>query len=183
LPVPFNLQPLLTGKLVRLRPLEPADFDALFDVASDPLIWEQHPERDRYREPVFRRFFRGALDSKGALLALDADGGQVIGSSRFYGYDEATREVEIGWTFLARRYWGGRYNGEMKRLMLDHAFKWVDHVLFVIGAQNFRSRKATEKMGAVRIGSRAAPDRPDSLVYRIDVADWMARRDTSTRIA
>jgi RimJ/RimL family protein N-acetyltransferase len=175
--VPLNLQPRLTGKLVRLRPLEPADFDALFDVASDPLIWEQHPERDRYREPVFRRFFRGALDSRGALAVLDADGGRLIGSSRFNDYDETAREVEIGWTFLARRYWGGRYNGEMKRLMLDHAFEWVDRVLFVIGVQNFRSQKAIEKMGAVRLGTRAGADTDtqDRIVYRIDAADWMAR--------
>jgi RimJ/RimL family protein N-acetyltransferase len=178
----LNLQPLLTGKLVRLRPLEPADFDALFEVASDPLIWEQHPERDRCREPVFRQFFRGALDSRGALVVLDADSGQVIGSSRFHDYDEAAREVEIGWTFLARRYWGGRYNGEMKRLMLDHAFEWADCVLFVIGVRNFRSQKAIEKMGAVRIENRTAADRPESLVYRIDAADWAARRATTTGI-
>src|SRR5947207_13586469 len=110
----FELQPTLTGNIVVLRPLQPADFDQLFAVARDPLIWEQHPCSDRYQEPVFREFFRDALKSGGALLANDRKNGKPIGSSRFYGYDPVRSEVEIGWTFLARSHWGGRYNGEMK---------------------------------------------------------------------
>src|SRR5437868_9121140 len=100
--MPFDLQPVLKGELLELRPLLPADFDALFAVASDPLIWEQHPARDRYEERVFRNFFQEALESRGAFVASDASDGRVIGSSRFHGYDEEKREIEIGWTFLAR---------------------------------------------------------------------------------
>src|SRR4051794_28109261 len=125
----FDAQPVLTGELVALRPLVPGDWDALYAVASDPLIWEQHPVSDRWREPVFRTFFDEALASGGALAALDCSDGRVIGSSRFHGFDPERREVEIGWTFLARSHWGGAYNGEMKRLMLDHAFRFVDGVL------------------------------------------------------
>lgn len=150
--MPFDLQPHLVGDLIELRPLRPDDWDALFQVASDPKIWEQHPADDRYREEVFREFFAGALASGGAFVAIDRQSGAVIGSSRYHSYDPQRREVEIGWTFLARAYWGGRYNGEMKRLMLDHAFGHVDRVLFRVGADNTRSRKAMEKIGGVLIG-------------------------------
>lgn len=121
-------------------------------MAADPLIWEQHPEPERWREDRFRAFFEEALESGGALLALDRLGGRAIGSSRFYGYDGVRREIEIGWSFLARAYWGGRYNGEMKRLMLEHAFQWVDSVVFFIGPGNVRSQRALEKLGGVRAG-------------------------------
>src|ERR1043165_6119725 len=121
----FELQPQLTGDLIELRPLRPADWTPLFAVASDPLIWEQHPANDRYKEDVFKRFFTEALESGGAFVVLDKRTGEIIGSSRFFGYDDEKLEIEIGWTFVARRYWGGQYNGELKRLMLDHAFKFV----------------------------------------------------------
>jgi RimJ/RimL family protein N-acetyltransferase len=163
----FEMQPTLTGDLVTLRPLQPADFDQLFAVARDPLIWEQHPSSDRYQEPVFREFFRDALESGGALLACDRKDGYAIGSSRFCGYDSIKSEVEIGWTFLARSHWGGRYNGEMKRLMLDHAFRFVSHVVFLVGPENFRSQKAVEKIGGVRIGSRPNKLGQQSVVFQI----------------
>lgn len=165
--MPFDLQPHLTGDLLALRPLVPADFDALFAVASDPLVWEQHPDSDRYKEGVFREFFRGAVESGGALVATDRADGRVIGSSRYYGYDEAASEVEIGWTFLARSHWGGVYNGEMKRLMLGHAFRFVDNVVFLIGPENRRSRRAVEKIGGVLVGTRASTVGRESVVYRI----------------
>src|SRR6266540_3378392 len=148
----FDLQPHLKGELVELRPLAPEDWDDLFAVASDPLIWEQHPESDRYKENVFRVFFREALESGGVFVVIDAKTQKIIGSTRFYGYDPEKSEIEIGWTFLARKYWGGQYNAEMKRLLLDHAFKFVESVVFFVGEKNFRSQKATEKIGASRIG-------------------------------
>jgi len=164
--MPFELQPTLDGELVLLRPLRPEDFDALYAVASDPLIWEQHPQPERCQEPVFREFFRGAMESGGAFLALDKQDGRVIGSSRYFGYDEAASEIEIGWTFLARSHWGGRYNGEMKRMMLQHAFRFVRNVVFMIGPNNIRSRRAVERIGGVLIGTREVQGR-ESVVYRI----------------
>ena len=148
----FDLQPHLGGELIELRPLRPEDWDDLFAIASDPLIWEQHPESDRYKEDVFKVFFREALESRGAFVVIDTKTQQTIGSTRFYGYDPEKSEIEIGWTFLARKYWGGRYNAEMKQLLLDHAFRFVQTVMFFVGAQNFRSQKAMEKMGATRNG-------------------------------
>ena len=162
----MDLQPTLRGELVVLRPLREGDRDVLRAVASDPLIWEQHPIKERAEPEGFRRFFDEALASGGALLAMDAATGAAIGSSRFFGYDAGSREVEIGWTFIARNYWGGRYNGEMKRLMLDHAFRFVDSVIFIIAATNLRSQRAVEKIGALREGTMRRGDH-DNVVYRL----------------
>jgi N-acetyltransferase len=163
----FDLQPILKGELLELRALRAEDFRDLYAVAADPLIWEQHPMRDRYKEEVFKGFFREAMESGGALIAVDSKDGQVIGSSRFYGYDEEKSEIEIGWTFLARSHWGGIYNREMKRLMLRHAFQFVNSVIFLIGPQNLRSQRAIEKIGGVRVGSRLDRTGRDSFVYQI----------------
>jgi N-acetyltransferase len=163
----FDLQPRLQGKLLEVRPLRADDFPALYAVASDPLIWEQHPGKDRYQEAVFKEFFREALASGGALIAIDAKDGQVIGSSRFHGYDPEHSEIEIGWTFLARSHWGGSYNGEMKQLMLRHAFQFVKRVIFLVGPENVRSQRAVEKIGAVRVGSRPDAGGRESFVYCI----------------
>jgi len=141
-------------------------------VAADPLIWEQHPAKDRYQEEQFRVFFREALESGGALVAIDTKDGRVIGSSRFHGYDGDKSEVEIGWTFLARSHWGGRYNGEMKQLMLQHAFRFVDRVVFLVGLHNRRSQRAVEKLGGMRVGSRPDASGRDSIVYEITAATF-----------
>jgi len=154
----FDLQPTLTGDLIELRPLRLDEFDELYRAARDPLIWEQHPEPMRHEREVFRRYFDSAIESKGAFAVIDRRSGRIIGSSRYWNLDE--HEVEIGWTFLERAYWGGEYNGEMKRLMIEHAFRFVERVVFVIGEENERSRKAVEKIGAtfLRRGDRVAPD-------------------------
>jgi N-acetyltransferase len=163
----FDLQPSLKGEFLELRPLQSQDFNDLYAVASDSLIWEQHPNKDRYKEEVFKEFFREALESGGALVTLDSRTGQVIGSSRFFGYDQEKSEIEIGWTFLARSHWGGVYNREMKQLMLRHAFQFVNRVVFLVGPQNLRSQKALEKIGAVRAGTRPDRNGRDSLLYQI----------------
>ncbi len=173
--MPFELQPTLRGELVELRPLCEGDFDALYAVASDPLIWEQHPASDRYKEDVFREFFGGALESGGAFFVSDAETGRCIGSTRFHGYDEGLSEIEIGWTFLARTHWGGRYNGEMKRLMLAHAFRFVRSVVFLVGPENHRSRRAVEKIGGVLDGARPNALGRDSVVYRITAPAFAGR--------
>ena len=149
----FDLQPHVKGELLELRPLATQDWDELFAVASDPLIWEQHPEQDRYKEDVFRIFFRDAMQSGGAFVIINRKTQQIIGSTRFYGYDQEKSEIEIGWTFLARKYWGGRYNAEMKQLLLNHAFKFVESVVFFVGEDNVRSQKAMEKVGAIKVGT------------------------------
>jgi RimJ/RimL family protein N-acetyltransferase len=171
--MPFDLQPSLRGELLSLRALLPEDLEPLYAVASDPLIWEQHPNNDRYKEDVFKEFFRVALDSGGALIAIDSKNGAVIGSSRFHGYDPEKSEIEIGWTFLARSHWGGVYNREMKHLMLEHAFKFVNTVVFLVGPQNYRSQKALEKIGALRAGTRLDAAGRESFVYSISASTYL----------
>src|ERR1051325_11620725 len=170
----FELQPTLRGTLLHLRPLRPDDFDALYGVASDPLIWEQHPHFDRYKLDVFRKFFADGLASGGALVAIDNRTEAVIGSSRFANLDERRSEIEIGWTFVARSHWGGRYNGEMKSMMLNHAFKFVKTVVFLVGPKNMRSQRALAKIGAKPAGSITDPTRGENLVFKIESMRWRA---------
>jgi N-acetyltransferase len=176
--VAFEYLPTLRGSLIDLRPLRDSDYDVLFAVASDPLIWEQHPDKTRSQPNGFRRFFQEAIDSGGALLATRAGTAEVIGSSRFHGYNAAASEVEIGWTFLARRFWGGIYNREMKRLMVEHAFRFVERVVFLIGPQNHRSQRAVLKIGAARAGSRVDGSGSESYAFHLTRAAW-ARVDRS----
>jgi RimJ/RimL family protein N-acetyltransferase len=163
----FELQPTLKSEILEVRPLRVDDWEELYAVASDPLIWEQHPNSDRYKSDVFRKFFDEALESGGAFVVLDRKTGRVIGSSRFNCYDLVRSEIEIGWTFLARSHWGGVYNGELKRLMMAHAFKFVENVIFFIGSTNVRSQRALEKLGGVRAGTKSDPNGRESFIYRI----------------
>jgi RimJ/RimL family protein N-acetyltransferase len=157
--------------LIEIRRLMPGDFDALYEAAKDPLIWEQHPESDRYRSDVFQRFFDGAIESRGAFAVLERTSGRIIGSSRYCNLKVDEGEVEIGWTFLQRAFWGGSYNRELKSLMLDHAFRFVDRVVFVVGANNQRSQKALQKIGARFLKTSKRPGQngvaPDDLIFVI----------------
>jgi len=170
--VGFEYQPILHGPLIDLRPLRNSDYDALFAVASDPLIWEQHPDKTRSQPEGFRRFFRDSIDSGGALLATRAGTSEVIGSSRYHGYSPTANEVEIGWTFLGRQFWGGTHNREMKRLMVEHAFRFVERIVFLIGPQNYRSQGAILKIGAVRAGSRVDGLGAESYAFHLTPAAW-----------
>jgi RimJ/RimL family protein N-acetyltransferase len=176
----MNLQPShLQNDQVTLIPLAADDFERLYTVASDPLIWEQHPNKNRYQEEVFRNYFEGALASGGAFVILDAATGQPIGSSRFYDFDADKREVLIGYTFFARSHWGTTYNKATKILMLDHAFQFVDKVIFHIGACNTRSQMAIGKLGAVKVGEEPIEyygETPQlNFVYEISKHDWQER--------
>ncbi len=172
----FDLQPTLQARLIDIRPLRAEDFESLFAAASDPLIWEQHPERDRYKREVFQKFFDGALDSKGAFAVIEKQSGRIIGSSRYCNFNPAEREVEIGFTFLERAFWGGAYNGELKSLMLDHAFRFVERVVFVVGEDNLRSQRALLKIGAAVAGRKQVPARDGGtipcIVFRITRRSW-----------
>ena len=165
-----NWQPTLRGEHVQLRPIRADDLDALHAAAADPLVWEQHSERNRHERPVFERFFAGALECGGGLVALDA-AGHVIGSSRYYDWDPSDRSVVIGYTFLARAHWGTGANREMKRLMLDHAFRWAKTAWFHVSPGNVRSQRALERIGArldrqqdVSVGGVMSP----RMIYRLD---------------
>ena len=165
-------QPTLVGATIELRPLRADDWDALFAVASDPLIWVGHPACDRYQAPVFRAFFDDGMKSGGALAVVDRASGAIIGTSRYYAREPGMRGIEIGWTFLARSHWGGATNREMKRLMIAHALAHVEAVEFRIGETNARSRRAIAKIGAVLTDRFEVYDQSGKqirhLIYEID---------------
>lgn len=148
----INFQPLLSNELVKARPLLQSDFDDLYRAASDPLIWEQHPNKNRYQLADFKNYFKGGIESGGALLVLDAETKEIIGSSRYSDYVAETNTVSIGYTFFTRKCWGKGYNQALKQLMLDHIFQFVQQVTFYIGAVNKRSQISIEKIGAIKTG-------------------------------
>lgn len=172
----FELQPILENEIIKLVPLKEDDFNMLYQVASDPLIWEQHPDKYRYTKEGFEKYFRSAIESRGAFLVKEKNFDGIIGSSRYYDYDEEKKSIAIGYTFLARKCWGTAYNGAMKKLMLDHAFKFVETVIFHIGDKNIRSQKAIEKLGAGKVDEMMiyAPNDNDNLkfIYEMNKITW-----------
>jgi len=174
----FDFSPTLVGDQITLRPLRKADWPGLFAAASDPLIWAQHPAWDRYQESVFRDWFDAAINSNSAFVFIDQESDTIVGSSRYYSLDPALREIEIGWTFLARSHWGGSANRDVKTLMLNHALKSVETVIFWVGQTNHRSRGAMLKIGGVlRDGvhhREIAGDAPH-VIYEITRECWANR--------
>ena len=172
----MNLQPILENDLILLRPLKKSDFLQLYEVVRDPMIWKQHPRSNRYIFDEYRILFEESMQSKGTLISIEKSNDQVIGSSRFKLVDHASNAIEIGWSFLARKYWGGTYNRAMKALMIDHAFESVDDVLFYIDKGNIRSQKAVEKIGGKRVTDikhqHIMHENQDNWTYRINKKDW-----------
>lgn len=175
-PNQFNLQPNLSDEHVTLKPLHENDFEELFVVASDPLIWEQHPNRERYKREVFQNFFEGAIESKGAFLICNSKTGKAIGSSRFYDFDSEKSTIAIGYTFYSRDSWGSTFNHAAKKLMLNYAFQFIDHVVFHIGAKNIRSQTSIQRLGAKKVGeiNLAYYGEAENLnfIFQIDKVDW-----------
>jgi RimJ/RimL family protein N-acetyltransferase len=164
----MDRQPVLEGDRLRLRPLLPEDREALYAVARDPEIWARHPSHDRWQEPAFRRFFAEALERGGALAIVNKATGEIIGSTQFdEPGQEDPREIEIGWSFLARRYWGQGYNAEFKRLMLVHALAHFERVIFQVGEDNAISRKAMEKIGGALTGRTRTFERSGVMVRHV----------------
>ena len=168
----MNLQPTdLKNNIVWLEPLKQAHFEELYLVASDPLIWEQHPNPDRYKLDAFTNYFKGAMESGGAFIIRDTLSGKALGSSRYCAYDADNKEIQIGYTFFARSCWGKSINKEVKTLMLNHAFNYVDKVAFYVGANNIRSQKAMERIGGIKIREEVVAyfGEPDRLNFRYEI--------------
>lgn len=173
----MNLQPTLSNEYAQLVPLSPGDFESLYAVAADPLIWAQHPNPDRWRREVFSNFFDGAIQSGGAFKIVHLPSGELAGSTRMYDYDAAANRLLIGYTFYARKFWGTGINRAVKKLMLDYAFGHVAEVDFHIGAVNRRSQIAIERLGALKVDEQEVAyfgETPKlNYVYRIRRDDWL----------
>lgn len=173
----FNIQPThLKNELVSLQLLHQNDFDELYAIASDPLVWEQHPNKNRCERPVFETYFKGAIESQGAFLIKDVLTNKTIGTSRYYDVDEENKSTAIGYTFFARSHWGNGYNRAVKNLMLDYAFTYNERVIFHIASINYRSQKAVEKLGAIKIDEveMAYVGEPirHNFIYQIEKTNW-----------
>lgn len=179
----FSIQPILENDKVILFPLLKDDFDALYVVASDPKVWEQHPNKDRWQKDIFQSFFDGAMQSKGAFKIVDIQTGEVAGSTRFYDYNEKDNSILIGYTFYGTKFWGKGMNPSVKKLMMEYIFQYVDKVYFNIGALNVRSQIAISRLGAVKIAEEdiayygEAPKR--NFVYEIKKEDWEMAMDAA----
>lgn len=178
----INIQPVLENEQLLLYPLREEDFEALYAVAKDPELWAQHPNKDRWKEQVFRNFFDGAVQSKGAFKVVDKATGKVIGSTRFYDYDEENNSILIGYTFYAKVYWGSGYNPAAKALMMDYIFQFVSKVIFHIGAVNIRSQISISRLGAEKMGEEEIAyfgEAPKlNFIYEISGDKWKEERKT-----
>lgn len=179
----INFQPLLKNELVTATPLTPSDFGILYNAASDPLIWQQHPNKNRYQLQEFENYFKGAIESGGAFLVSDTQTNEVIGSSRYSDYDAEKNMVSIGYTFFVCSHWGKGYNYALKKLMLDHIFQFVDTVTFYIGAVNKRSQISLERLGAIKTGETEMAYYGEAAkldyIYTITKEHWRELRKTT----
>jgi RimJ/RimL family protein N-acetyltransferase len=178
----INFQPLLQNNLVIAVPLKRTHFKGLYAAAADPLIWEQHPNKNRYQRPAFENYFKGAIESGGAFLVRHAQTNKIIGSSRYSDYDAATNTVSIGYTFFVRSCWGKGHNYALKQLMLNHIFNYVGTVNFYIGAVNKRSQISIERFGAIKTGEKETAYYGEApkldYVYAITKEGWLGRNAT-----
>lgn len=177
----FTIQPILENEYVILIPLLKEDFEDLYSVAADPDIWRQHPNKDRWKKEVFQTFFEGALQSKGAFKIINKTDQSVIGSTRFYDYDDQENSILIGYTFYATKYWGKGINHSVKKIMLDYIFQFVSIVYFHIGAENVRSQISITRLGATKVGEKEViyfGEQPkQNFVYRIKKEEWRSKAD------
>jgi RimJ/RimL family protein N-acetyltransferase len=176
----INIQPTLENEKVILYPLQEQDFEDLYAAASNPKIWEQHPNKERWQKDVFKNFFKGAIQSKGAFKIVDKATGNTIGSTRFYDYNEADNSILIGYTFYATEFWGKGVNHLVKKLMLDYIFQHVSAVTFHIGAENVRSQISISRLGITKIAEEEVAyfgEQPKlNFIYRITKEEWLSGR-------
>ena len=180
----FDIQPLLENDKAILIPLQECDFEDLYAVAANPKVWEQHPNKDRWKKDVFRTFFEGAIQSKGAFKIVEKSTGKIAGSTRIYDYNDQGNSILIGYTFYGTEYWGKGLNNSVKVLMLDYLFQFVSHVGFQIGADNVRSQIAISRLGAKKVGEQEVAyfgELPKlNYIYQIEKDEWLANKTTTT---
>lgn len=174
----INLQPTLETENILVSPLKKQDFEGLYLAAADPEIWEQHPNRNRWKREVFESFFEGAIKSGGAFKIIDKSTGEIIGSTRFYDYDSDSKSILIGYTFYKVSFWGTGVNHAVKRLMMDYIFDFVEQVDFHVGAENLRSIFSINKLGVTKIGEQEVAyfgeESKLNAVFRMTKEDWIS---------
>ncbi|APC96239.1 GNAT family N-acetyltransferase [Francisella frigiditurris] len=159
----------LKNETIQLIQMEEKHFEDLYKVASDPKIWEQHFD-ERWKLDVFQKYFDiGLANKEGCFVIIDLKKNQIIGSTRFYRYDPKDQSVKIGYTFISTEYWGSKINRIIKKLMLDYAFEYLERVYFDVWEYNYRSQKAVEKLGAIKVES----NEKGKFLYQLDRDKWL----------
>jgi len=142
----------LENDIVSLIQTEKKHFEELYTVGSNPVIWEQHQNQDRWELNNFREYFDvGINNDEGCFTILDKKTNKIIGTTRYYSFDEEEPSIKIGYTFISRDYWGTQMNYQIKKLMLDYIFQFLDKVYFDISKTNYRSQKSVEKLGGEKL--------------------------------
>ncbi|HET6266466.1 MAG TPA: GNAT family protein [Acidobacteriota bacterium] len=148
----------LTGKVVKLVPLEIGHVPALCSIGLDPEIWKW-TVANITNESDMRAYVETALDEQRRGLSLPfvtmhLPTNSIVGSTRFGNIDTANKRVEIGWTWIARPYQRTSVNTEAKFLMLQHAFETLSciRVEFKTDSFNEKSRNALLRIGATQEG-------------------------------
>lgn len=179
----FSLQEKLENDKVLLLPLKEMDFDAVYKPASQPEVWNQHPNKERWKRPVFENFFKGAIASGGAYKIIDKKNKEVIGCTRFYDYEPKDSSIYIGYTYFGKDFWGQGFNKATKSAMLDYIFQYVDQVKLHIGAENQRSQRSIEKIGAIKIAEEPVAYFGEStklnFLYLITKKDWLMKEPST----
>lgn len=175
----FSVQPNLENETALLLPLQETDFESLYTVASDEKVWEQHPNKDRYKKEVFQSFFEGAIKSQGAFKIISKPSGEIAGSTRFYDYNEEENSISIGYTFYGTKFWGKGLNPSVKNLMLSYIFQYVDKVVLQVGATNHRSQIAIGRLGAIKVNEQEVAYYGETsklnFIYELTKKDWKAK--------
>lgn len=177
----FNIQPILQNETIALYPLQEEDFEELYITASDPKIWEQHPNKERWQREIFKIYFAGAIASGGAFKIIEKEKNAVIGSTRFYDYNSQENSILIGYTFYAVQYWGTGVNYQAKALMLDYIYQFVAMVHFHIGAENIRSQIAISRLGIKKSGEQQVSYYGEipklNFVYSLTKEEWVSDKE------
>ena len=148
----------LQGRWVRLEPLGIDDVARLLPVAGDPELWGLTRE-DASTPDELEAYIERALAAQAQGVALpfvivDQSTGEAVGSTRFGNYERADRRIEIGWTWVGRRWQRSAVNTEAKLLLLSHAFETLGlrRVELKTDVLNEQSRRAILRLGATQEG-------------------------------
>lgn len=185
----FRIYPELNGRYVRLVPLHRNHCDALVEAAQAPEVRQYLLEPPgttsesmrSHIEILIHRWNEGTDLPFTTLRAVD---GLPIGMTRYLAIERANDSVEIGGTWLDRRYWRTPFNTESKYLLLKHAFETeqAHRVWLRTDARNERSQRAIERIGGVREAMLREHLRLPSGEYRTSVyygilsAEWSGVR-------
>ncbi len=144
---------ILKGETVDLIPVEMEHFDALFEAASDKELWKYIPSDCSVRE-TFNKSYSAAIQDREngtnyPFIIYNKQTGKIIGSTRLMDIVSNDKKLEIGFTWLVKEYWGTGINFECKLLLLTFSFNILKarRVQIKTDENNFRSRKAIEKIG------------------------------------